>query len=112
MLKLDVADIADAVCNYIHIIDGEQIYEQREFHEWLNSLIIKEENMEKTTEPAEPIMQYFAYEHLPAHLQAISKPFGDLATEMLNLPRNPERYAGLRKLLAAKDCMVRARLSK
>jgi hypothetical protein len=25
------------------------------------------------------LMQFFAYEHLPPHLQAISKPFGELA---------------------------------
>ena len=25
------------------------------------------------------LLQFFAYEHLPAHLQTVSKPFGDLA---------------------------------
>ncbi len=61
----------------------------------------------------EPMMQFFAYSHLPAHLQAISKPFGDLAQHMVDtLPRNPERTAGLRKLLEAKDCAVRAQLYK
>jgi hypothetical protein len=60
---------------------------------------------------SEPIMQFFKYSHLPPHLQAISKPFGDLAQEMVDkLPRNPERSAGLRKLLEAKDCAVRAQL--
>lgn len=59
----------------------------------------------------EPMLQFFAYEHLPAHLQEISKPFGDIARWMVqSLPRNPERSAGLRKLLEAKDCTVRARL--
>ena len=58
-----------------------------------------------------PIMKYFEYGHLPDHLQAVSKPFGDLA-EKLNdvLPDGPEKSAGLRKLLEAKDCMVRAML--
>lgn len=61
----------------------------------------------------EPMMQFFAYAHLPAHLQNISKPFGDLAQQMIDtLPRNPERTAGLRKLLEAKDCAVRASLFK
>lgn len=61
----------------------------------------------------EPMMQFFAYAHLPGHLQEISKPFGDLAELMVStLPRNPERTAGLRKLLEAKDCAVRARLFK
>ncbi len=70
--------------------------------------------MTNTTQPPdEPMLQFFAYEHLPAHLQEISKPFGDLARWMAaSLPRNPERSAGLRKLLEAKDCAVRAKLYK
>lgn len=60
---------------------------------------------------ASPIMKYFAYAHLPEHLQKISKPFGDLAQQMDEmLPDGPEKSAGLRKLLEAKDCMVRANL--
>lgn len=59
------------------------------------------------------MLQFFAYEHLPAHLQAISKPFGDLARQLVvDLPSNAERTAGLRKLLEAKDCAVRAFLYK
>jgi len=57
-------------------------------------------------------MQFFSYEHLPAHLQAVSKPFGELAVVVLTLPRNPERTVALRKLLEAKDCAVRALLAK
>ena len=57
------------------------------------------------------LMQFFAYAHLPAHLQEISKPFGDLAQHIIDtLPSNPERTVALRKLLEAKDCAVRARL--
>lgn len=59
------------------------------------------------------MLQFFAYEHLPAHLQAVSKPFGDLAKQIVEtLPSNAERTAGLRKLLEAKDCAVRALLYK
>lgn len=59
------------------------------------------------------MMQFFAYSHLPEHLQQISKPFGELAELMVAiLPANAERTAGLRKLLEAKDCAVRARLYK
>lgn len=59
------------------------------------------------------LLQFFAYEHLPAHLQEHSKPFAELANKMVEtLPSNPERSAGLRKLLEAKDCAVRARLFK
>lgn len=59
------------------------------------------------------MLQFFAYEHLPPHLQAVSKPFGDLAHQIVEtLPQNAERTAGLRKLLEAKDCAVRALLYK
>lgn len=59
-----------------------------------------------------PILKYFAYEHLPEKLQAISKPFGELAQLMATtLPASAETSAGLRKLLEAKDCAVRAALS-
>jgi hypothetical protein len=60
---------------------------------------------------AAPIMKYFAYEHLPEKLQAVSKPLGDLARQMdESLPDGAEKSAGLRKLLEAKDCFVRAKL--
>ena len=59
------------------------------------------------------MMQFFAYAHLPEHLQEISKPFGDMAEWIVaTLPMNPERTVALRKLLEAKDCAVRARLFK
>lgn len=59
------------------------------------------------------LLQFFAYEHLPAHLQSVSKPFGDLARDLAaNLPKNPESTTALRKLLEAKDCAVRAVLFK
>lgn len=58
-----------------------------------------------------PIMKYFEYAHLPAHLQEVSKPIGELAVDMdQDLPDGPEKSAGLRKLLEAKDCLVRAKL--
>lgn len=56
-------------------------------------------------------MKYFAYQHLPAHLQEVSKPIGDLATLMdESLPDGAEKSAGLRKLLEAKDALVRTKL--
>ena len=56
-----------------------------------------------------PIMKYFAYEHLPEHLQSVSKPFCELAKQMdETLKPGAEKSAGLRKLLEAKDCHVRA----
>ena len=57
------------------------------------------------------IMKFFAYAHLPESLQKISKPIGQLAEEMDQiLPNSAEKTAGLRKLLEAKDCLVRANL--
>jgi hypothetical protein len=59
------------------------------------------------------MLQFFAYEHLPTHLQAVSKPFCELAEQIVGtLPSNPERTVALRKLLEAKDCAVRALLFK
>lgn len=68
--------------------------------------------LQKFEQAPEHIAQFFAFEHLPAHLQEVSKPFADLATVVLTLPRNPERTVALRKLLEAKDAAVRAKLAK
>ncbi len=58
-----------------------------------------------------PIMRYFEFDHLPAQLREVSKPICELAQEMdLTLPNGPEKSAGMRKLLEAKDCFVRAAL--
>lgn len=60
-----------------------------------------------------PIMQYFTYAHLPVNLQEISRPMAELAVTMDGLLEpGPELSAGLRKLLEAKDCFVRAALAK
>jgi len=59
----------------------------------------------------DPILQFFAYGHLPPHLQAVSQPFCDLAYTLVeSLPANTERDAAFRKLLEAKDAAVRAKL--
>jgi hypothetical protein len=56
-------------------------------------------------------MEYFNYEHLPEKLQKVSKPIGDLARAFDDtLPDGAEKSAGMRKLLEAKDCLVRAAL--
>lgn len=60
---------------------------------------------------ANRMLKYFGYKHLPEHLQAISKPLSEVAELMdKELPESPEKTAGLRKLLEAKDCFVRAKL--
>lgn len=61
--------------------------------------------------PLHSQLQFFRYEHLSERLQVVSKPFGDLARQMVaTLPENPEKTNMLRKLLEAKDCAVRAQL--
>lgn len=57
------------------------------------------------------ILQFFAYEHLPEHLQLISKEFYYMA-EYLDriLPTSAEKSVTLRKLLESKDSAVRASL--
>lgn len=56
-----------------------------------------------------PILRYFEYAHLPIQLQKISQPICELALWMEEaLPDGAEKSAGLRKLLEAKDCFVRA----
>jgi hypothetical protein len=55
--------------------------------------------------------KYFKSEHLKLELQEIVIPIEELA-KMLNarLPDGSEKSAGMRKLLEAKDCFVRAML--
>lgn len=54
-------------------------------------------------------IKFFEYEHLPADLQAVSRPLCELAKQMEEmLPDGPEKSAGMRKLLEAKDCFVRS----
>ena len=58
-----------------------------------------------------PIMKHFQFAHLPEKLQEVSKPIGELAQQLdESLPDGAEKSAGLRKLLEAKDCFVRAAL--
>jgi hypothetical protein len=54
------------------------------------------------------LLQFFEFAHLPENLQAVSRPFGELAQIVDRLPDNPEKTTALRKLLEAKDCAVRA----
>jgi hypothetical protein len=61
------------------------------------------------------IMQFFEFnhlpDHLPDHLNEVSKPIGEMALHFdIHLPDSAEKTVGLRKLLEAKDCFVRAAL--
>ena len=57
-------------------------------------------------------IKYFEWDHLPEGiLRETSARCAALAREMENdLPDGPEKSAGMRKLLEAKDCFVRAAL--
>jgi len=58
-------------------------------------------------------IKYFTFDHLPDDLQEVSRQFAELANSMESLlPQSSEKSAGMRKLLEAKDCFVRARLDE
>jgi len=65
---------------------------------------------------SERMLTHMTYDHLPAHLQAVSQPVCDLAWLMARTldSADPlvgaEVTTGLRRLLEAKDCFVRARV--
>lgn len=59
---------------------------------------------------AKALLKFFVWDHLPADLQTVSKPFSVLAEEMAHRLDGPELTVCLRKLLEAKDCAVRAAL--
>lgn len=61
--------------------------------------------------PEHPTLRYFDYGHLPEPQAVVSQLFHDLAHEVGGgKTAGPETSAGLRKLLEAKDCFVRASL--
>lgn len=61
--------------------------------------------------PNPAMMKFFEFAHLPEKLQTVSKPIGEVAKQMEEaLTDSAEKTAGLRKLLEAKDCFVRAAL--
>lgn len=60
------------------------------------------------------LLRFFQSEHLPDALRVIAEPFGKLAHAMVGERRlgGAEATVGLRKLLEAKDCFVRAALPR
>lgn len=57
----------------------------------------------------ERMAKWFAFAHLPEHLQHVSRPFHDLGVLITRqVEPGPERTVALRKLLEAKDAAVRA----
>lgn len=67
--------------------------------------------MNDTPNNQDRMLKWFEYSHLPEHLQAVSKPFGELANLLASaVEPGPERTVAFRKLLEAKDAAVRAKL--
>lgn len=59
------------------------------------------------------LLQFFGYEHLPVHLQDVSRRFHALAMWIVSeISESSEREMALRKLLEAKDCAVRAEIMR
>ena len=56
---------------------------------------------------ARGLLRFFAWSHLPPHLQDVSRPFAELAQQVAERANGPEGTVALRKLLEAKDCAVR-----
>jgi hypothetical protein len=57
------------------------------------------------------ILRFYSWDHLPPRQRMISAAVEVLALDMISkLPDGPELTTGLRKLLEAKDCFVRAAL--
>lgn len=55
------------------------------------------------------VLKFFKYDHLPVHLQDVSRPFAVLADQVAARANDsPETTVALRKLLEAKDAAVRA----
>lgn len=65
--------------------------------------------MKKDTDP---LLRWFAYDHLPKQLQRTSAPFAEMAKNLCKaLPASAERTVALRKLLESKDAAVRAHIA-
>ena len=59
------------------------------------------------------LLRWFDYEHLSGSPREVSMACADLACDLAAaLPDSAELSAGLRKLLEAKDCFVRAAVAK
>jgi len=68
-------------------------------------------NAEGRHPATQQIARFFTFDHLDGDLRPPSRACAELAQEMIDkIPDGPELTTGLRKLLEAKDCFVRAAL--
>lgn len=57
---------------------------------------------------SEEISKYFSYEHLPPHLQNVSRPLCEVARQLHDLvPAGPQKDIAMQKIMEAKDAVVR-----
>lgn len=74
----------------------------------------QEKNAENESSPVaneDRMLKFFECGHLPPNLKEIADVFREAAVRLdVEVANGPERSAGFRKLLEAKDCFVRARL--
>jgi len=74
-----------------------------DFNKWFNDLHEQGRHVD-TLEKA----QWFAFGHLPRHLQPISREIWHTAAHVISqLPDGPQLTLGLQYLIEAKDCFVR-----
>ena len=61
----------------------------------------------------EAVLRFFEYHHLPEPLKSVAAQCAVLANNMSDfIESDPELTVGLRKLLEAKDCFVRASVAQ
>lgn len=83
------------------------------YQSWSPKDVFEEAYKEIKEETFIPVMKFFSYKHLPLSLQNVSAPICMVAQMMDSMLKDgPEKSAGLRKLLEAKDCFVRAYIEK
>lgn len=69
-------------------------------------------NSEGRHPSTQQVARWFTFDHLADNARPASRACAELAQEMVDtLPDGPELTTGLRKLLEAKDCFVRAAIA-
>jgi len=107
------SDVDEVIITHPPHLSGRATSGRRARKQATRSKRMNDDDKTPVEPPAEHIMQFFAYAHLPQAMQDVSRPFCELAQRVLaTTARNPERTVALRKLLEAKDAAVRAAIAK
>ena len=76
---------------------------------WLHRPAARIEPYLDWADPGEQLLKFFSYGHLPRDAQPLFEGFLSLASDIVGMaPGGPERTAAIRKLLEARDCIMRA----